>query len=141
METYRSQDAANLDKVDLARLLDALDASPSTLRRDGNGLWILRGRPGCYACTWGDGATWQLVVTPEQEISMRQDRPQEAAGLLRGDAGRRLRGRVPAALVADARGGRDHSRHTRPAQADGAVRGGVGAAARARSASGRFAGQ
>jgi hypothetical protein len=53
-------------------LLKALNASPSALRRDETGLWILRGRPGCYVSTWGDGATWQLVVTPEQEISALQ---------------------------------------------------------------------
>ena len=47
----------------------SLGASPSSLRRDESGLWNLRGRPGCYVSTWGDGATWQLVVAPEQEMS------------------------------------------------------------------------
>ena len=70
--TYRTTDAASQDKAQLAELLDALNASPSTLRRDEGGLWILRGRPGCYVSTWGDGAGWQLVVTPEQEISALQ---------------------------------------------------------------------
>src|SRR4029077_18629438 len=60
------------DKAQLAELLDALNASPSVLRRDETGLWILRGRPGCYVSTWGGGAGWQLVVTPEQEISALQ---------------------------------------------------------------------
>jgi hypothetical protein len=70
--TYRSADDAGQDKAQLAELLDALNASPSVLRRDETGLWILRGRPGCYVSTWGDGAGWQLVVTPEQEISALQ---------------------------------------------------------------------
>jgi hypothetical protein len=80
---YRSTDEASQDKAQLAELLDALNASPSVLRRDEAGLWILRGRPGCYVSTWGDppspngcgvasGADWQLVVTPEQEISALQ---------------------------------------------------------------------
>ena len=53
-------------------MCEALNASPSVLRRDEAGLWILRGRPGCYVSTWGDGEGWQLVVTPEQEISALQ---------------------------------------------------------------------
>jgi len=70
--TYRTTDDAGQDKAQLAELLEALNASPSALRRDETGLWILRGRPGCYVSTWGDGAGWQLVVTPEQEISALQ---------------------------------------------------------------------
>ena len=70
--TYRTADEANQDKVQLVELLAALNGSPSALRRDGSGAWTLRGRPGCYASTWGDGKSWQLVVTPEQEISSRQ---------------------------------------------------------------------
>jgi hypothetical protein len=70
--TYRSADDASQDKAQLAELCEALNASPSVLRRDETGLWILRGRPGCYVSTWGDGAGWQLVVTPEQEISALQ---------------------------------------------------------------------
>lgn len=72
MNTYRITDEANQDKASLAGLLDAMNASPSALRRDEAGLWVLRGRPGCYASTWGDGTSWQLVVTPDQEISIRQ---------------------------------------------------------------------
>jgi len=41
------------------------------LRRDEAGLWILRGRPGCYAATWGDGKTWQLVVASEDVTAKR----------------------------------------------------------------------
>jgi len=70
--TYRSADDAVQDKAQLAELCEALNASPSVLRRDETALWILRGRPGCYVSTWGDGAGWQLVVTPEQEISALQ---------------------------------------------------------------------
>lgn len=67
--TYRTSEEVDRDKAQLVELFDALNASPSSLRRDECGLWILRGRPGCFASTWGDGSTWQLVVTPEQEIS------------------------------------------------------------------------
>jgi hypothetical protein len=70
--TYRNSDEADRNKAQLTLLLERLNASPSALRRDDSGLWTLRGRPGCYASTWGDGATWQLVVTPEQEISALQ---------------------------------------------------------------------
>jgi hypothetical protein len=66
--TYRTADAASQDKELLVELLDALNTSPSTLRRDEAGLWILRGSRG-YCCTWGDDRTWQLVVTPEEELS------------------------------------------------------------------------
>lgn len=89
--TYRTAGEADRDKARLAGLLDALSASPSTLRRDEAGLWVLRGRPGCYASTWGDppsptrlrqpatagqdgygvasGKSWQLVVAPDEEMS------------------------------------------------------------------------
>lgn len=70
--TYRTANEADLDKALLVELLDALNASPAALRRDEAGLWTLRGRPGCYVSTWGDGKSWQLVVAPEQEISIRQ---------------------------------------------------------------------
>jgi hypothetical protein len=69
--TYHTADEANQDKEQFAELLAALNAWPSALRRNGDGLWILRGHP-CYASTWGDGKNWQLVVMPEQEISIRQ---------------------------------------------------------------------
>ena len=69
MLTYRTNEAAAQDKVDLALLLEALNVSPSIMRRDGCETWILRGRPGCFACTWGDGKSWHLVVAPEQELS------------------------------------------------------------------------
>jgi hypothetical protein len=56
----------------LAELHDALNAWPSALRRNDDGLWTLRGRPGCYAATWGDGRSWQLVVTPDEMITKKQ---------------------------------------------------------------------
>ena len=46
----------------------ALNASPSTLRRDQAGLWILRGSRG-YASSWGDGRSWQLI--PESVSARR----------------------------------------------------------------------
>jgi hypothetical protein len=70
--TYRTADKADRDKAHLIELFEALHASPSVLWRNGDGLWLLRGHPGCYASTWGDGKSWQLVVMPEQEISVRQ---------------------------------------------------------------------
>jgi hypothetical protein len=66
--TYRSTDEASQDKAQLGELLDALNASPSTLRRDDCGLWVLRGARG-YCSTWGDDATWQIVMAPEQEMT------------------------------------------------------------------------
>ena len=71
-DTYRSADAASRDKARIEELREALHASPSVLRRNGDGLWALQGRPGCYASTWGDGASWQLVAAPETEVSSRQ---------------------------------------------------------------------
>ena len=70
--TYRTADEANLDKAQLAELREALNAWPSALRRDESGIWILRGRPGCYVATWGDGKSWHIVVAPEEVISVRQ---------------------------------------------------------------------
>lgn len=49
------------DKADLGTLMVILNASPSSLHRDDCGLWVLRGARG-YISTWGDGASWQLVV-------------------------------------------------------------------------------
>jgi hypothetical protein len=69
--TYRSSDEAGSDKAQLNALLVRLTASPSALRRDQSGLWTLRGRPGCYVSTWGDGKTWQLVVAGENVTALR----------------------------------------------------------------------
>jgi hypothetical protein len=71
MLTYRTIEAANRDKSDLCRLLDALNAAPFQLRRDACGTWIGCGSRG-YAATWGDGKTWMLVVTPEIEVTKWQ---------------------------------------------------------------------
>jgi hypothetical protein len=72
VNTYRTADEADRDKAQLVELFEALHASPSVLRRNADGLWTLRGRPGCYVSTWGDGKSWQLVVAPEEEISALQ---------------------------------------------------------------------
>jgi hypothetical protein len=72
VNTYRTADDADRDKAHLVELFDALHVSPSVLRRNDDGLWTLRGRPGCYASSWGDGKSWQLVVAPEDEISPLQ---------------------------------------------------------------------
>ena len=72
VNTYRTLDEANQGKALLAELHDALNAWPSALRRNDDGLWTLRGRPGCYAATWGDGRSWQLVVTPDEMITKKQ---------------------------------------------------------------------
>ena len=90
--TYCSLDDGDQDKAQLAELLKALNAWPSALRRDDSSLWILRGRPGCYISTWGDGTTWQLVVTPDEMIRKRVEfSPEELAR--RQQQGRRLGGR------------------------------------------------
>ena len=44
MNTYHNTEEANLDKSQLEMLLEALNASPSTLRRDTSGLWVLQGK-------------------------------------------------------------------------------------------------
>ena len=67
VNTYRTLDEANQGKALLAELHDALNARPSALRRNDDGLWTLRGRPGCYAAT-----SWQLVVTPDEMITKKQ---------------------------------------------------------------------
>ena len=71
VNTYRTADDAAADKADLFRLMEALGASPASLRRDESGLWILRGKGDCYASTWGDGKTWQLLVSGENVTAMR----------------------------------------------------------------------
>ena len=71
MNTYKTQDEANRDKIQLETLLEAINASSSALRRDSAGLWVLQGSRG-YCSTWGDNATWHLVVVPPSEISGRQ---------------------------------------------------------------------
>ena len=43
METYRSSGDAVANKADLGTLMVTLDASPSSLRRDDRGLWVLQG--------------------------------------------------------------------------------------------------
>jgi len=67
-DTYRTAVEGSQDKAQLERLLEALNASPSTMRRDLSGLWVLQGSRG-YCATWGDNATWQLTVVPPSEMS------------------------------------------------------------------------
>jgi hypothetical protein len=69
MFTYRDTNEADQDKAHLAKLVDALCASPSCVCLDECRLWIIRGRSGCYASTFGDGKEWLLVVTPTVELS------------------------------------------------------------------------
>jgi len=69
--TYRSATGASQDKAQLAELLAALYGSPSALRRDEAGLWILRGSRG-YCSTWGDERTCQLIVAPQSEMSSKK---------------------------------------------------------------------
>ena len=68
MNTYHDTEEANLDKSQLEMLLQALNASPSTMRRDTSGLWVLQGKSG-YCSTWGDNATYGLTVVPFTEMS------------------------------------------------------------------------
>jgi|GEM_PF-2872114 len=59
--TYRDRDEERDDQRQQERLLAALDASPSQLRRDEAGWWIISGRRGAIH-TWGDGKTWDAHV-------------------------------------------------------------------------------
>jgi hypothetical protein len=69
VNTYRTADDAAADKADLFRLMEALGASPSGLRRDEAGLWFLRGRPGCSSrrgATAKRGSSWSQARTSQQ---------------------------------------------------------------------------
>ena len=55
--TYRSRDDERDDRQQQEKLLAALDAAPSQLRRDECGWWIIGGRHGAIN-TWGDGRSW-----------------------------------------------------------------------------------
>lgn len=59
--TYRNRDEERGDRRQQERLLVALDAAPSQLRRDECGSWIIAGRRGAIH-TWGDGKTWLAYV-------------------------------------------------------------------------------
>ena len=59
--TYRNRDEERDDRHQQERLLTALDAAPSQLRRDECGSWIIAGRRGAIH-TWGDGKTWLAYV-------------------------------------------------------------------------------
>ncbi len=58
---YANRDQARDDRQLQERLLDALDAAPSQLRRDACGLWIIAGRRGTIQ-SWGDGRSWLVYV-------------------------------------------------------------------------------
>ena len=60
--TYRNREEERDDRQQQERLLVALDAAPSQLRRDECGWWTIGGRHGAIN-TWGDGKTWMAVVT------------------------------------------------------------------------------
>jgi hypothetical protein len=59
--TYRDREEERDDRQQQERLLVALDAAPSQLRRDECGWWIIGGRRGAIH-TWGDGKTWVACV-------------------------------------------------------------------------------
>ena len=59
--TYQNRDQAQDDRLQQERLLTALDAAPSQLRRDEAGWWIIAGRRGTIH-TWGDGKSWLAYV-------------------------------------------------------------------------------
>jgi hypothetical protein len=59
--TYPDRDEERNDREQQERLLAALDASPSQLRRDECGSWVIAGRRGAIH-TWGDGKTWGAHV-------------------------------------------------------------------------------
>ena len=59
--TYAGRDQARADRQQQERLLVALDAASSQLRRDDCGSWVIAGRRGAIQ-TWGDGETWLVYV-------------------------------------------------------------------------------
>ena len=59
--TYKSRDEERGDRRQQERLLAALDAAPSQLRRDEAGWWTITGRRGVIH-TWGDGTTFVVHV-------------------------------------------------------------------------------
>jgi hypothetical protein len=59
--TYIDREEERADRRQQERLLAALDASPSQLRRDECGSWIIAGGRGAIH-TWGDGRTWGVYV-------------------------------------------------------------------------------
>jgi hypothetical protein len=61
LDTYDTTADAEKDKAQQQSLLDALDASPSALRRDECGAWAIRGSRGIIH-TWGDGRTWVMYT-------------------------------------------------------------------------------
>ena len=60
--SYRNREEERDDRAQQTRLLVALGAAPSQLRRDECGWWIIAGRHGAIR-TWGDGKTWGAYVT------------------------------------------------------------------------------
>ena len=59
--TYLNRDQARDDRQQQERLLTALDAAASLLRRDEAGWWVIAGRRGTIH-TWGDGTSWLVYV-------------------------------------------------------------------------------
>jgi len=59
--TYINRDQARDDRQQQERLLTALDAAASLLRRDEAGWWVIAGRRGAIQ-TWGDGTSWLVYV-------------------------------------------------------------------------------
>jgi hypothetical protein len=59
--SYRSRDEERGDRRQQERLLAALDAAPSQLRRDEAGWWTIIGRRGSIH-TWGDGRSFVAYV-------------------------------------------------------------------------------
>ena len=59
--TYKSRDEERGDRGQQEKLLAALDAAPSQLRRDEAGWWTITGRRGVIH-TWGDGTTFVAYV-------------------------------------------------------------------------------
>jgi len=59
--TYINRDEARDDHRQQERLVCALDAAASQLRRDDSGWWVIAGRRGIIQ-TWGDGTSWLAYV-------------------------------------------------------------------------------
>jgi hypothetical protein len=59
--TYENISEKAADRAQLAKFLDAIDATPNALRLDDCECWVIKGRFG-YVSTWGDGKGFLLAI-------------------------------------------------------------------------------
>ena len=115
--TYVNRDQERDDRQQQERLLAALDAAPSQLRRDECGWWIIAGRRGTIQ-TWGDGKTWGVYVVGRSARHWTSIKRRLAFMTVTQDGDEE--GCLRLFAPADARGGRPDPR--RPPAAEAALR-------------------